>query len=91
MFPSIDFLIQFVELYITSPNAVAAATKFKMPLDARMRNYGLFLKQKIQNALPLVTVYQVYTTLLSLASITKRFNTRSKQKFLMHLVSYRLA
>lgn len=88
IFPTIDFLMQFVQVHITSPNAVAAAAKFKVPLDAKMQNYGLFLKQTIQNALPMVTVYQVYTTLLSMASIAGRFNSRTKKRFLMHLVGH---
>lgn len=88
IFPTIDFWMQFVQLYIGSPNAMVAAAIFKVPLDAKMQNYGLFLKQKIQNAMPLVTVYQVYTTLLTMPSISKCFNTRGKKQFLMHLVGH---
>lgn len=88
IFPTVDFLMQFVEVYITSPNTAVAATKFKKPLDAKKLNYGLFLKQKIQNALPMVTVYQAYTTLLSMESIMKCFNSRSKRRFLEHLTAH---
>lgn len=88
IFTTIDSWIHFVQTYIGSPNAAVAAAKFKMPLDAKLKNYGLFLKQKIQNEMPMVTVYQAYTTLLAMPSILKRFNTRTKKQFLMHLVGH---
>lgn len=87
-FPTLDFLMQFVQIYNCSPNAAVAAAKFKGPLDAKMQNYGLFLKQKTQNAIPMVTVYQVYAALLTMPAISQRFNTRSKKQFLMDLVGH---
>ena len=88
IFPAIDFLIQFVEVSIASPNFAAAAEKFRIPLDAKLQSYGLFLKQKIQNSLSMEVVYQAYTTLLRMTSIEKRFHTRSKKRFLMHLIGH---
>lgn len=87
-FPNTQFFMQFVQVYIGSLNAADAAAKFKMRLNANMQNYGLFLKQKFFNALPMVTVYQAYTTLLSMPLIAKRFNSQSKKRFLMHLVGH---
>lgn len=88
IFPTVDFLMQFVEVYIKSPNFIAAATIFKTPLDEKMRNYGLFLKLSTQNDLPIVTAFQAYTTLLTMKSISEVFNSEKKKRFLMHLVGH---
>lgn len=88
IFPTIEFLMQFVELHINSPSAAAAAAQCKVPLDAKLRDYGLFLKLDTQNSLSMVTAYQAYTTLLTMDLIVQRFKTRSKQRFLMHLVCH---
>lgn len=87
-FPTISFLMQFVHVYIASPSADAAAAKFTVSLDEKCRNYGLFLKQNIQNALSMETAYQAYTTLLSMDWIAERFKSPEMKLFLMHLVGH---
>lgn len=88
IFPTADFLMHFVQVYTDSPNAMSAAAKIRMPLDVNMQNYGLFLNQKIQNAVPNATVSQVYNTLLTMEAIPKYFNAPEKLNFLMDLVEH---
>lgn len=88
--PTTEFLMHFVETHIMSSSAATAAATFNSPLDAKLRDYGLFLKQNVQNGLSMVVVQQVYTTLLSMGNVLRRFPTMSKQRFLMHLIGHHI-
>lgn len=51
--------------------------------------YGLFLSLLSQSdELPLLLIYQVYKTLMSMPSIQLRFDSTRKVRFLMHLVCH---
>lgn len=56
----------------------------------RMFDYALFLSllSETSSNLPLLLIYKVYTTLMSMTTIKSKFDSETKEKFLMHLVGH---
>lgn len=81
-FPSLDLLMKFVKAKVTTQ-------PHNMALDAKMKNYEIFfgLTGSHQD-LPILLIHQVYTTLMKMPFILTTFKTKSKQRFLMHLVAH---
>ncbi|XP_031617133.1 uncharacterized protein LOC116337000 [Contarinia nasturtii] len=81
-FPSIDLLIKFVKAKILMQTV-------DMVMDAKMKNYELFFELTTSNQeLPILLIHQVYTTLMKMTLIADLFSTKTKQRFLMHLVAH---
>lgn len=79
LFPSVQNLMNFVK------NPLLYEHK-----TARMFDYALFLSllSETSDDLPLLLIYKVYTTLMSMASIKSKFDSKTKEQFLMHLIGH---
>lgn len=86
LIPNVEDLMDFVQSNLKLDNHHIPANV----LDSR-RKYGLFLKLHIRerpgNAF---LAYQVYTSILTIPSIKRVFDSDRKQRFLMHLVVHHL-
>lgn len=86
IFKSVEHLMEFVENQLTS-------SKTELPRNcsshAQMQ-YALFLKsdRMIHDTDPYQNVlkYVTYTLLMAIPSINEKFNTKKKQRFLLHLI-----
>lgn len=81
-FSSIDDLAMFVKCTLNGQNINVSSNPKSM-------NYALFFGlPKSSNDLPTLLIYQVYTTLLKMPLIGPSFKSKSKYRFLMHLVAH---
>lgn len=78
LFPDVKLLMKFV----ANPLAYKQKTE-------RMFDYALFLTL-LQSSVdqPLLLTYKVYTTLMAMPTVKSKFDCKTKERFLMHLISH---
>lgn len=84
LFPTIECFMKFVKAYVT----VDEDKTDEFSCKGKLLDYAFFLTQSTKTDLPMVITYQAYKTLMSMELIKTSFNTRTKQRFLMHLVGH---
>lgn len=85
-FPDIDHLMTFVEDCVTTDSLPES-------LDDWKSNYCLYLKLKktLLNKNVLIDAYDLFRSIMLIPSIEVLFDTKRKQRFLMHLLLHHLA